>query len=133
MPDKYQEEIEELLRGLGEKSPANGRREMETPPDDAPIMPNPPPSPTGNRSGPRPGSSLSANKVMLLGAILLIIGLVSPIWKLFLILGGLGFIFGGYSVRFFKPTPAPRQKYFRGRVIEEEPTAWDKFRRWMRK
>ena len=43
MPDKYQDEIEELLRGMGEKSPSRAKRDMAPPPDDAPIVPTQPP------------------------------------------------------------------------------------------
>lgn len=132
MPDKYQEEIEELLRGMGEKTPPASGREMETPPDDAPIVPHQTPRVPNSRSGGGFRLSLSPGKLMLMGLGLLLIGSFLPVWKLFLILGGLALIGVGYSMHFFKPRSVSIEKRWRGQAMEEEPTSWNKFRRWFK-
>ena len=95
MPDKYQDEIEEILKGLGERTRTSARNESEKPVDDAPLAsrqapPDSRPRPGGGRFWP----AVTPSKLAVLGLVFLLIGAfaVRPlIWV------GLGFWVGGLS------------------------------------
>lgn len=129
MPEKYQEEIEDILRGLGEKTPVGANRGSEKPADDAPIASRQaqPPAPITNKSGFWP--MVSPSKLAVIGLVLLIIGLF---WVRPLIWVGLGFLVGAYLLFFIKPRSIPMDKRWRGQPIEQESNSWDKLRRWFK-
>ena len=132
MSDKYQKEIEEILR-----------RADEARPDDkagAPGKQAGAPRGTSNPLGripTRPGFKISAGKVMLTSFAFLIIALVlgtagvaSQGFLVVLVLGLILFVVG-YALFFVRPTPS-YEKRWRGRLIEERTTLWDRFKRWTR-
>ena len=126
MPDKYQDEIEELLRGMGEKSPSRAKRDMAPPPDDAPIVPTQPPHSTINHGRGMAWPSVSPGRLALIGLALLLVG---SLWVRPLIWPGMGFLVGAYLFYFVKPRPAKR---WRGQDMEEDLTPWERFRRRMK-
>ncbi len=128
-PDKYQEEIEELLRGMGETKPSGNKRDMEPPPDDAPIVPNQPPQQVANRRPTWSFPSVSPAKLAMIGIMTLILG---AFWIRPLIWVGMGFLLGAYLLYFVKPRSISNEKRWRGQVVEEEPKSWDKLRRWFK-
>ncbi len=130
MPEKYQDEIEEILKGLGEKARPNTNRETQKPPDDAPIASRqvPPSEPKSNKGGFWP--MVSPGKLALLGLILLLVGafLFRPvIWV------GLGFLVGAYLLFFVKPRSISVEKRWRGKSLEEGVTPWERMKRWLLK
>jgi len=129
MPEKYQEEIEEILRGLGEKNRTSASRSSGTPADDAPIVPYQaqPPEPTFKQSS--FWHMLSPSKLAVIGLMLLLIG---AFWVRPMIWVGLGFLVGAYLLFFVKPRSIPMEKLWRGQAIDQEETSWDKVRRWLK-
>ena len=126
MPDKYQDEIEELLRGMGEKTPSRTKRDTELPPDDAPIVLRQPPRSTVNHGRGVSWLSLSPGRLALIGLALLLVG---SLWVRPFILVGMAFLVGAYLFYFVKPRPVKR---WRGQDMEEVLTPWEKLRRWMK-
>ena len=126
MPDKYQDEIEELLRGMGEKTPPRTKRDAP-PPDDAPIVPTQPPGSTINRGRGMTWPSVSPGRLALIGLALLLLGSFSVLRPLIWI--GLGFLVGAYLFYFVKPRPSKR---WRGQDMEQDLTTWEKLRRRMK-
>ncbi len=130
MPDKYVDEIEEILRKAGETAPRKSSKESEGRPEDRsrePVLTRPAPSPQ-SRPGPK-GPTITAGKLMLLGVIALLIGIkIAPfIWI------GLAMLAGGYLLYFVKPRPAVQEKRWRGRSVDEDPpTSWERLKRWLR-
>lgn len=129
MPEKYQEEIEDILRGMGEKTRTGISRGSEQPADDAPLVTRPAqvPPPISNKAS--FWAMLSPGKLSVIGLVLLVIGAfgVRPlIWI------GLGFLVGAYLLFFVKPRSIPMEKRWRGQAIETKDTSWDRFRRWFR-
>jgi hypothetical protein len=129
MPDKYQEEIEEILRGLGEKAPSNSIREPEKPPDDIRIVSRhaPPHYPRSRKAWNWP--SISSGKLALLGLIVLLLG---ALWLRPLIWVGLGFLVAAYLLFFIKPRSFSYQKRWRGTTLEDDKSAWDRFKSWIK-
>ena len=127
MPDKYQDEIEELLRGMGEKTPSRAKRDRVPPPDDAPIVPAQPPGSTMNQGRSMAWPSVSPGRLALVGLALLLIG---SLWVRPFIWVGMAFLVGAYLFYFVKPRPAKR---WRGQIMEEKSTPWEMLRRWMKK
>ena len=131
MPEKYQEEIEEILRGLGEKAPTNtAAREPQKPPDDAPVISRrgtPPRQvvPQKGRAWPR----VTPGKLALIGLIVLLIG---ALWVRPLIWVGLGFLVGAYILFFIKPRSISVEKRWRGKAMEEETSPWEKIKSWLK-
>jgi len=128
-PEKYQEEIEEILRGLGEKTRTGVNRSSETPADDAPIAPHQAQllEPTSKQSS--FWHMLSPSKLAVIGLVLLLIG---AFWVRPMIWVGLGFLVGAYLLFFVKPRSIPMEKRWRGQAIDQEETSWDRVRRWLK-
>ncbi len=128
MPEKYQEEIEEILKGLGDKTPAGTG--AEKPLDDMPVAAGqtvPPQEPPSAKAGFwqsiwRPG------KLALIGLALLVSGLLFKplIWV------GLSLLVVAYLLFFIKPRPVNIEKRWRGQAVESQVTTWDKFKRWLK-
>ena len=131
MPEKYQEEIEEILKGLGEKAPHGASaREPQKPPDDAPVISHQGPPP--GRSRPYRGRSwptVTPGKLALLGILVLLLG---AIWLKPLIWVGLSFLIGAYILFFIKPRSISVEKRWRGKPLEEESSPWDKIKSWLK-
>ena len=131
MPEKYQEEIEEILRGLGQQAPDNSVGQLERPLEDAPRGMNP------NESAGQPNlqptrrwPKITPSKVALLGLAALAIG---AFWLWPLMLVGLTLLGAAYLMFFVRPSSIRHEKYWRDRPIEDEPTSpWAKLARWLK-
>ena len=133
MPEKnqkYQEEIEEILRGLEEKAPATPPGERGKPLDDLPRTSR------QNYRYFQPGYSkgwnwalVSPGKLALLGLIILLLG---AIWIRPLIWVGLGILAGAYLLFFVKPRSTSYEKRWRGQALESGPSPWERFKRWLK-
>ena len=130
MPEKYKDEIEEILRKAGEAAPKNPPRASEGNPEDRPR------EPASNRSVPAQGyrtsprlPTITPGKMMLAGVVLFLIGIeFTPlIWV------GLATLVGAYLLYFVKPRSISYEKRWRGRSVEETPPdAWNKLKRWFK-
>ena len=131
MSEKYQEEIEEILRGLGEKAPSKRTSgEPARPLDDAPVAARQIP-PLGQRRPDQARSwpSITPSKLAIIG---LVVFLVGALWLKPLIWVGLGFWVGAYLLFFIKPRPSSQGKVWRGQSLEEEQSPWDKLKSWLK-
>ena len=128
MPEKYKEEIEEILRRTGEEAPAPPAREAEKRPVDLAQ-----PAYTDRRSHrPSRGSArrwpaLSPGKILLAGLVLLLVG---AFWKGFLVWVGLVLLVLAYLLFFVKPQPSPYDKRWRGRAVEDRSSVWQRLKSW---
>jgi hypothetical protein len=133
MPEKhqkYQEEIEEILRGLEEKAPVNSPRERGKPIDDLPRTSRP--SYRHFQPGYSKGwtwAAVSPGKLALLGLIILLLG---AIWLRPMIWVGLGILAGAYLLFFVKPRSISYEKRWRGQTLESGPSPWERFKRWLK-
>lgn len=133
MPEKYQEEIEEILKGLGQQAPDKpvGELERPVPVDDAPRGMNPTesavqPNPYPTRRWPK----ITPSKVALLGLASLVIG---AFWLWPLIWVGLVLLAVAYLMFFVRPRFIHHEKCWRDRPIEDKPTSpWAKLARWLK-
>ena len=133
MSNKYQQEIEEILKQADEVLPKDRRR----------------PVPSGGKSGSDDrslnrfrrlfgggGLKISAGKIMLASVALLllalVIGAVGILSVVPLVAAGLILFVIAYALFFVKPGPAQYEKRWRGRVIEERPSFVDRMKRWLR-
>ena len=131
MPEKYQEEIEEILKGLGQQAPDKPVGELEKPLDDAPRGMNPIES-AGQRNpqSTRRWPMITYKKIGLLGFVTLILGAV---WLWPLIWVGLVLLAAAYLMFFVKPRSMNYQKIWRDRPLEDKPTSpWAKLARWLK-
>ena len=130
MPDKYQEEIEEILKGLGDS--------QEYTPTDTLDIRNDYSDPTDNleynASDDIPVKTkkprITKTKIVLLAMAALLIG---GFWFWPLIWIGL-ILFGiAYIMLFIKPRPKVYVKYWRDRPLEEvRESRWEKLTRWFK-
>lgn len=138
MPDKYQDEIEEILKGIEEEEPPRPARRTQPIIDDMPRedRPEAPLYRDQSREGSGPTSRwkhITPGRVALAGFALLILGLalnsVGFGWLVWLGLLGLA---GAYLLFFVRPRPINRDKVWRGRSVESQgPSPWQRFKRWM--
>lgn len=128
MPDRYQDEIEEILRQAGEVSHSSPPKEMERAGGEGakPVRASRQarsPGPHYRRQLPR----LSPGKVMLAGAIILILGV--KFWPLIWV--GLALLVAAYLMFFVTPRSISYEKRWRGRLVDEVQSPWDRFKRWI--
>ena len=127
MPDKYLKEIEEILKRADEVMPKEGaaRSRQRT------RSPSGSVSPLSRLSGGR-GFKISAGKLMLASFALLLLALVlgaAGIVSVFaFVVAGLVLFVIAYALFFIRPGSS-QEKRWRGRVIEESPSMWNRFRR----
>ena len=125
MKDRYEAEIEQILKDLDTPPPADepSRREPEIPPDDLPSPFMPPP--------PAPKRLLSPGKLAVLGIIVAVIGMV-VIKLAWLPIVGLAIIGIAVAWTFLRRYTAPKRPVWRGRPLDPPPPAngWQRFRRW---
>lgn len=136
MPEKYQDEIEEILRRTGDSAPLKRPRDQQLPPEDAPESLDSlrdAKQSDGRRSRWLP--LFSPGKVMLGGLIIFVIGALLQMSPLILI--GLAVLIGAYLLFFIKPGSTSIEKRWRGRSVEEEGGGErfnvDKIKRWLRR
>ena len=133
MPEKYQDEIEEILRRSGESAPVKSPMERQQPPDDLPETYSS--VRELKQSGGRPARwwpSISPGKVMLGGLVIFLsaalLGISLLIWL------GLAVLVGAYLLFFVKPGSTSLEKRWRGRSVEEEEGSnVDKLKKWLRR
>ena len=130
MPEKYQDEIEEILKGIEDTTPIVPTRERERPyrDDREPIR-------TGPRAVPNTSSaarrlpSISPSKLALAGIICILAGWLSPLT--FLIWVGLALLVGTYLLLFVRPRSIYMEKRWRGQSMEESYSPWQRVKRWL--
>ena len=130
MPEKYREEIEEILRKAGEAAPGDSSKVTERHPEDLPkerLVRQKAPAPD-HRSAPR-RPTITPGKMMLAGVVVFLIGIkFSPlIWI------GLAMLVGAYIYYFVTPRSISYEKRWRGRAVEEASSSpWDRVKRWLK-
>lgn len=131
MPDKYQDEIEKILEGLGENVPNNSPGEPGKPARSAPSELSTADSQPSRRGSGRRGLTISPGKLAAAGLLFLLLGaIIKMTW---LIWGGLGLLVGAYLLFFVKPRSSSSDKRWRGQLLEEQPTStWEQLKRWLK-
>jgi Flp pilus assembly protein TadB len=134
MQDKYQKEIEEILKNAGEVAPDESGREFEKSLEDRPkavrqadeaSKPQPYQTPRGR------WPSITPGKVLLTGLVVFIITALLQIWVLIWV--GLALLVLGYLLFFITPRNISIEKRWRGESIEDKPVSvWDSIKRWMK-
>lgn len=130
MPERYQDEIEEILRRAGEVAPSDPAKEPERADDQG----NKPVRATRRTpaASPRPGRRwpvVSPGKLLLAG---LVIFLAAALFRLTpLIWVGLGMLVVAYLLFFVTPRSISYEKRWRGRSVEEYQTPWQRLKRWL--
>ncbi len=134
MPEKYKDEIEEILKRAGEAAPSKPANESERHPEDRPrgrdsMVSREAPTPQGKPVQGRP--TITPGKLMLLGVILLIVGMIG-FWPLIWV--GLAILAGGYMMYFVAPRSISYEKRWRGRSVDEDAprSQWDRLKRWIK-
>ena len=116
MRDKYEEEIEEILRKAGEAAPSDSPKESERHPEDrlrdTRVKPRAPVR--DYRAGTR-RLTITPGKLMLAGVVFFLIGL--KFWPLIWV--GLAMLAGGYLLYFVRPRSISQEKRWRGRSVED--------------
>jgi hypothetical protein len=130
MPEKYQDEIEEILRKVGEVAPSDPPQERERA-DDRGLSPV-----RAGRQAPVPDSirrwrlpRFSPGKLMLAGLAIFIIGAfvwTPGVWI------GLGILVLAYLLFFVKPRSISIEKRWRGRPVEDYQSPWEHVKRWLK-
>ncbi|MBC8279383.1 MAG: hypothetical protein H8E48_01225 [Chloroflexi bacterium] len=135
MQDKYQKEIEEILKNAGETAPEESRTESEKPLEDrsravrrAAEAEKPAPS-FAPMSGRWP--SITPGKILLTGLVVFVVTALLQIWVLIWV--GLALLVVGYLLFFITPRNISMEKRWRGESIEGDPESpWDRFKRWIK-
>ncbi len=127
MKDRYEQEIEQLLRDLDTKPPGDApeqpsARRGATPPDDEPS-PFAPKLPTRKRV-------ISPAKLSLIGIAIALVGLLLP--GFWLPLAGLAMVVVAIAWMFLQRATTPNRAVWRGRPADPPPqTPWQRFRHWL--
>ena len=133
MSNKYQKEIEEILKNAGEVAPEEAVGEMERPLDDRPKeLRDASKSDKAPVSYPPRGRwpSITPGKILLTGLFVFIITALLQIWVLFWV--GLALLVVGYLLFFVTPRNISVEKRWRGESIEDQPESpWDRIKRWI--
>lgn len=131
MPDKYQDEIEKILEGLGENAPTNSAGEPGKPARSAPSELSTADGQPARRGSGRRGPTVSPGKLAVAGLLLLLLGaIIKMTW---LIWGGLGLLVGAYLLFFVKPRSSSYEKRWRGQLLEDQPAStWEQLKRWLK-
>jgi hypothetical protein len=128
MKDRFEQEIEQILRNLDSQSPEEGADQPAANPPATPLDDQPSPF------APRPPATkrlISPSKLSMLGVALAIIGLLLKplIW---LSLAGVVVIALAVAWMFLRRATGANRQVWRGREIEAPPqTAWERFRNWL--
>ena len=134
MSNKYQKEIEEILKNAGEVAPDESVGEMERPLEDRPKdlrrASSPNKAPVSNTPRGR-WPSITPGKILMTGLIVFIFTAIFQIWVLIWV--GLALLVVGYLLFFVTPRNVSIEKRWRGESIEDAPESpWDRFKRWIK-
>ena len=131
MPDKYQDEIEEILRRAGEVAPSDPSEGQEPPREErSNLAPR-----TRRSSAPRETTGrvwprLSPGKLLLGGLIVFLVSALSGwtpgIW------GGLVMLVVAYLLFFVTPRSLNSEKRWRGRSVDVYERPLDRIKRWFK-
>ena len=131
MPDKYQDEIEEILRRAGEVAPSDSPEGQERPREERSNLArrtrrSSPPRETTGRVWPR----LSPGKLLLGGLIVFVVsallGWTPGIWV------GLVTLVVAYLLFFVTPRSFNSEKRWRGRSVDADERPLDRIKRWFK-
>ncbi|MEC9286751.1 MAG: hypothetical protein VX264_08350 [Chloroflexota bacterium] len=134
MQDKYQQEIEEILKNAGEVAPEGSSRETEKPLEDRPRAVRQAaeasrPAPSFSAKGRWP--TVTPGKILMTGLLVFIVTALLQIWVLVWV--GLAMLVFGYLLFFITPRNISMEKRWRGESIEDVPESlWDRFKRWIK-
>ncbi len=134
MSNKYQKEIEEILKNAGEVAPDESVRESEKPLEDRPRAVRQ--AASSNKtpvsfSPPGRWPSITPGKILLTGLIVFIVTALLQIWVLIWV--GLALLVAGYLLFFVTPRNISLEKRWRGESIEDPlGSPWDRFKRWIK-
>ena len=138
MPEKYQDEIEEILKGIEEQEPPRPARRPQPIIEDMPraaneVTPSYRDQPRGRGDANSRWKHVTPGRVALAGFIFLVLGLaLNSVGFGWLVWLGLVSLAGAYLLFFVRPRPVNRGKGWRGRSIESQgPSPWQRFKRWM--
>ena len=141
MPDKYQDEIEEILKGIEETAPlpqSRGRRQSN--PDDQPSLRlEPEAEPARATPSSRRWRTFSPGRVALAGIALLLCGallsFIGPPLFGWLMWVGLLTLAAAYLLFFIRPRGGANQgQYWRGRPVESDsPSLLARAAKWFKK
>ena len=134
MSDKYEKEIEEILKNAGEVAPDEAVGEMERPLDDRPKELR-----RASSSNKAPVSytprgrwpSITPGKILITGLLVFIVTAVLQIWVLIWV--GLALLVVGYLLFFVTPRNISMEKRWRGESLEDPPESpWNRLKRWIK-
>ena len=134
MSNKYQKEIEEILKNAGEAVPDETEGETERPLEDRPRALH-----QASSSNKTPVSypprgrwpSITPGKILMTGLIVFIVSALFQIWVLIWV--GLALLVVGYLLFFVTPKNASIEKRWRGESLEDPPESpWNRFKRWIK-
>ncbi|MEE3247987.1 MAG: hypothetical protein VX213_10855 [Chloroflexota bacterium] len=134
MQDKYQQEIEEILKNAGEVAPEGPSRETVKPLEDRPRAVRQAaeasrPAPSFSAKGRWP--TVTPGKILMTGLLVFIVTALLQIWVLVWV--GLAMLVFGYLLFFITPRNISMEKRWRGESIEDVPESlWDRFKRWIK-
>ena len=135
MQDKYEKEIEEILKNAGEVVPEQSRSESEKPLEDRPravrraVEANKPEMTYSPSTGRWP--TITPGKILITGLVVFIVTALLQIWVLIWV--GLALMVFGYLLFFITPRNINMEKRWRGESIEETPgSPWDWIKRWIK-
>ena len=132
MPEKYQNEIEEILKGIEESGATVPSSEGQVAPDDLPVATEQP-SPKTTAVKPSRWQSVTPGRLALAGFTILVLGLALNFlgWG-WLVWIGLLVLAGAYLLFFVRPKSENRDKRWRGRSVESRsPSLLQRFKRWI--
>ena len=129
MSDKYQKEIEEILKRAEDVLPRERTRPSKR--EQGSSFSNPLDRLSGGRV-----LKISAGKLMLTSFALLLLALIVGATQLGfavpLVIAGLVLFVVAYALFFIRPNPSSYEKRWRGRVIEDSPSPLERLKRWLR-
>ena len=129
MPEKYKEEIEEILKKAGEAAPVDSPDAPDRHPEDLPkVSRSSRGAPAPRYSTGRRWPSFTPGKVLLAGLIIFVLAAFLHLGTLIWV--GLAMLVVAYVLFMIKPSSISHEKRWRGRSIEEgDSSPWERFKR----
>ena len=134
MQDKYQKEIEEILKNAGETPPEESGREKEKQLEDRPQAVRQ--AEAASRTTPYISTkgrwpTVTPGKILMTGLVVFVVTALLQIWVLIWV--GLALLVFGYLLFFITPRSISMEKRWRGESIEDVPDSpWDRFKQWIK-